>query len=92
MGQNEDNAVLDEFPKLRPGWPVILFVGPGQCAEVPPTPQVGGFSASCPLWGHPCPDEVNSSFPIATDHESLSSGKCDFNIPDVSDGPRAFLT
>ena len=79
-GYKRSLAGLSEYNPLGP---VILFVGPGQCAEVPPTPQVGGFSASCPLWGHPCPDEVNSSFPIATNHESLSPGKCDMSIPDV---------
>ena len=85
MEQNEDNAVLDEFPKLRPILPVILFVGCGECAELPPTPEVGGASASCPLRGHPCPDESNSPFPTATDHTSLSTGKCDMSIPDVPD-------
>ena len=66
------NRSSDEMPKLRPVWPVILFVGAGECAELPPTPEVGGVSAFCSLRGHPCPDEVNSPFPIATDHERLS--------------------
>ena len=91
MEQNKQNAVWDEGPELRPVWPVILFVGCGECAELSPTPEVGGFSASYALWGHPCPDELNSSLPIATDHERLSSGKCDMSIPDVFDGSLAFL-
>ena len=40
------NRSSDEMPKLRPILPVILFVGAGECAELPPTPEVGGFSAS----------------------------------------------
>ena len=81
--QDAENRGLAGLRELSPLAPVGSHGGAGECPGVPPTPQVGGFSASCPLWGHPCPDEVNSSFPIATDHGELSSGKCDMSIPDV---------
>ena len=67
-GQNRSLAGLSPY---NPPGVAILFVAAGQCAGVSPTPEVGGVSAFCPLQGHPCPDEVNSPFPVATDHERL---------------------
>ena len=39
LEQDSLNRSSDEMPKLRPILPVILFVGAGECAELPPTPR-----------------------------------------------------
>ena len=58
------NRSSDEMPKLRPTWPVILFVGAGECAELPPTPEVGDVSASPALREHPCAELSSGCSPV----------------------------